>query len=417
MKAQIGGPFLLWVSAVAALCWSCGSGGSSTGSDGLTWQSPEALAEVFGLVPLKVKSNARPAPASVRFYDGAVDPSKLLGTAEVKGDDTFSLSFRSREVPNGEHTLLAAADEGAGIALTITVANRTRGESIPPTAVKQTPATDAHPPALEPAFRTLFEDPIPLGDPINTAGAEDSPFITADGQELYFFFTPDLAVPAERQLQDRVTGIYRSRRQGSGWGEPVRVDLSYFPELALDGCPTVQGDTLWFCSARANGFRGVDMLSATEVDGDWTGWSNAGKLLNQDYELGELHVADGGLTIYFDSTRAGGKGLKDIWVVRRSGDSWLAPENVDALNTAQSEGWPFVSEDGSELWFTRLTPAPEIFRSRKQNGVWQPPERVLSSLAGEPTLDAEGNLTFVHHYFRDADQKLLESDLYFCRRR
>ena len=42
---------------------------------------------------------------------------------------------------------------------------------------------------------------------------------------------------------------------------------------------------------------------------------------------------------------------------------------------------------------------------------------MLSSLTGEPTLDAQGNLIFVHPYFRDADQRLLESDLYRCLRK
>ena len=44
--------------------------------------------------------------------------------------------------------------------------------------------------------------------PVNTAGAEDSPFVTPDGQTLYFFFTPDVRVPAEQQLLDGVTGIW-----------------------------------------------------------------------------------------------------------------------------------------------------------------------------------------------------------------
>jgi len=44
------------------------------------------------------------------------------------------------------------------------------------------------------------------------------------------------------------------------------------------------------------------------------------------------------------------------------------------------------------------------------------PEVVVSSLAGEPTLDSQGNLYFVHHY-SDAAGKLWEADIYVCRRR
>ena len=62
--------------------------------------------------------------------------------------------------------------------------------------------------------------------PVNTAGAEDSPFVTPDGQTLYFFFTPDVRVPAEQQLFDGVTGIWVTHRVDGGWTEPERVLLA-----------------------------------------------------------------------------------------------------------------------------------------------------------------------------------------------
>ena len=45
--------------------------------------------------------------------------------------------------------------------------------------------------SIDPNYpQTLFCDystPIPVNYPVNTAGIEDSPFITPDGYELYFF--------------------------------------------------------------------------------------------------------------------------------------------------------------------------------------------------------------------------------------
>ena len=40
---------------------------------------------------------------------------------------------------------------------------------------------------------------------------------------------------------------------------------------------------------------------------------------------------------------------------------------------------------------------------------------IVERFAGEPTLDARGNLYFVHHYFRDG--VMLEADLYVAHRR
>jgi len=87
----------------------------------------------------------------------------------------------------------------------------TRASKIPSDAVKQTPDTDQHPPVLH-SF--LWEDPVPVPGGVNTAGAEDSPFVSPDDHKFYFFFTPDVSVPAEKQLLDGVTSIWVSEKVG-----------------------------------------------------------------------------------------------------------------------------------------------------------------------------------------------------------
>jgi len=290
---------------------------------------------------------------------------------------------------------------------------KTRAESIPKDAVKATPADDPTPPILHSGE---WEKPVPMEAPISTAGAEDSPFILPDGNTLYFFFTPDVRVPAEKQLFDGVTGVWVSRKVEGKWVEPERVILQDKGQLSLDGCVCVQGDTMWFGSARQGNSRGVDLWTAEWKEGNWAGWKNAGKTLNVDYEAGEMHLSADGKEMWFHSERAGGKGGLDIWVTRLVGGKWSAPENVAAVNSADAEGWPFVSQDGSELWFLRwYRGTPAIFRSKKSGGGWAQPELIVEQFAGEPTLDTKGNLIFVHHYFRDG--KMIEADLYIARRK
>ena len=72
-----------------------------------------------------------------------------------------------------------------------------RENKIPVDALKILPEDDDHPPILH---SDEFEEPVPLSYPVNTAGAEDSPFILTDGGNLYFFFTPDVRIPVEKQL-------------------------------------------------------------------------------------------------------------------------------------------------------------------------------------------------------------------------
>lgn len=288
---------------------------------------------------------------------------------------------------------------------------RDRLDAIPRNAVKVTPETDSFPPVLH---SSEFDSPVPLSASVNTAGAEDSPFITPDGETLYFFFTPDPGIPPEKQLLDGVTGIYASHRENGELAPAERVVLQDQGKLALDGCPFVMGDAMWFCSAR-EGYTGVRLFTADLRGGAWTNWQYTGDLVHR-YEVGEMHITADGKEMYFHSLRSGGRGGLDLWVTRFEDGAWQEPVNVEAVNTPENEGWPFVSADERELWFTRTYQgSPAIFRATKDAGGWGEPELIISSFAAEPTLDAQGNLYFAHHYFNDGT--MVEADIYLARKR
>jgi len=297
-----------------------------------------------------------------------------------------------------------------------------REEAIPADAVKMTPESDTWPPILH---SDEWEQPVPMPGPVNTAGAEDSPFITPDGEWLFVWFTPDVRVPAEKQLLDGATGIYWSKRVGGSWTEPTRVVLH--DDLSLDGAQFVHGDTMWFASARTGNYRELDYYTAVLRGDRWTGVHNAGPQLNRDYAIGEIHISADGRTLYCHREASeGGYGGMDLWSLTRNPEGWAPPQNLGpTINTAAEEGWPFLSEDGNQLWFTRsnyegqTTPGPSVFRSRKlPNGEWGEPELILSRFAGEPTLDRQGNLYFAHHYFTGTDPiRMIEADIYVCHRK
>jgi hypothetical protein len=284
----------------------------------------------------------------------------------------------------------------------------TRLEAIPEDANKMTPRTDNHPPILH---SDEWFPPIPMEGPINTAGAEDSPFISADGDIFTFVFVPDVRVPPERQLLDGVSGIYITRKIDGVWTEPERIMLQEPGKLSLDGCQFLQGDEIWFCSAREGNYRGVDIWRAEYRGGRWLDWENAGELLNVEYEMGEFHFSADWETLYFHADREGGYGNYDIWVTHRVKEEWSPPENVLEVNSDAHDSRPFVTQDGSELWITRTyLGTPGVFRSLWLGEGWSEPELILSQFAGEPTLDAQGNLYFIHHYI--IDDKIIEADVY-----
>jgi hypothetical protein len=280
---------------------------------------------------------------------------------------------------------------------------------------KVSPEDDFWPPTTS----NGWSKPEPLPFPLNTAGAEDSPFITPDNLTMYFFFTPDISIPAEKQLYDGVTGIWSSERRENGWSEPIHITLVDGGELVLDGCGFVLDDEMWFCSARQGNFRSVDLYIASFQDGKWINWRNAGKQINETFEVGEMHLSADGQTLYFGSTRPGGLGGYDLWVAHKNGDAWGEPINLGSqVNTIGDENRPYLSQDGSQLWFDAASrlgrPGPAIYVSTMQpDGSWGQAEEIVSTFAGEPTLNADGKtLYFVHHYFTADLNRMLEADIY-----
>ena len=281
-----------------------------------------------------------------------------------------------------------------------------RESKIPDIQLKITPQTDLYPPILH---SDEYELPIPLAYPINTAGAEDSGFIMPDGDTFYFWFTPDPDAFLGSQLDDGVTGIYVVKKSDNKWQNPERVLLQDNGKLALDGCAFIQDCTMWFCSART-GYEGMHWFRATCQDGRWANWEVAD--FNSGYEVGELHISADGQELYFHSARSGGNGNYDIWVSRKNnyGD-WQAPYNLEIVNSQETDGWPSLSPDGDDLWFTRTyMGTPAIFRSRRIDGQWQKPELIISQFAGESSLDYQGNVYFTHHFYKDG--VMLEADIY-----
>lgn len=81
-----------------------------------------------------------------------------------------------------------------------------------------------------------------------------------------------------------------------------------------------------------------------------------------DYEIGELHISDG--SMFFHSEKEGRKGGLDLWYSKYNQNTWTEPENISSLNTNDDEGWPFLTDDGRQLLFTRFSNGlPAIVRS------------------------------------------------------
>jgi hypothetical protein len=154
----------------------------------------------------------------------------------------------------------------------------------------------------------------------------------------------------------------------------------------------------------------VHWFQAARRDGAWQDWQAVD--FDPAWQVGELHFSADGNTLYFASSRPGGAGGMDLWLARRTGEAWGEPENLAAVNSASDEGWPALSPDETELWFYRDY---ATWRSLWREEAWQAPEKMFSPLAGEPTIDAAGNVYLVHHFFEG--ERMLEADIYLAQRK
>ena len=276
-----------------------------------------------------------------------------------------------------------------------------REDLIPTGAIKMNPKNDISPPKI---LSNEYETPVPLPYPVNTRGAEDSAFIMPDGKTLYVWFTPNNKMDVIEQSQDLVTGIYKFEKTGGGWSEAERLWFVEPGKPHLDGCGFFQENKAWICGVR-EGHEGLHWFNSEFKNGRW----GIAEILDftLDYEVGELHISNDGEELYFHSARVGGKGGLDIWVSKKVNGVWQHPKNLEKVNSEVNEGWPALNPQETELWISKNY---GLWRSEKINGEWSEPEEIISNLAGEATIDLEGNVYFTHHYYKD--DKMIEADIY-----
>jgi hypothetical protein len=126
------------------------------------------------------------------------------------------------------------------------------------------------------------------------------------------------------------------------------------------------------------------------------------------------------LEIWFDSSRAGGKGGGELWMATRPdlGSPFGAAVDVMALNTAGDDATPDLSPDGLTVWWVTAGSlgAKDIFVATRptRTGTWSAPADVTQvSSAGDeagPSVVADGLTMFL------ATDKAGTDDLYVSER-
>lgn len=197
-----------------------------------------------------------------------------------------------------------------------------------------------------------------LGKSVNTNYADYSPVISLDGSALYFTSrrpwennsTENFRDPAINQYPEDVYVSYMD--YDSSWTEAMKLDFclpkrneatiavsSDERRVYLYEDSTGSGDIYYsdFYAAKFND------IKALNISG-----------LNSEFWETHCMMSHDGSRIFFSSDRPGGFGGRDLYVIKKTGDTtWSEPINLgDKINTAFDEDAPFVSVDNKMLYFS-----------------------------------------------------------------
>lgn len=203
----------------------------------------------------------------------------------------------------------------------------------------------------------LVQNPVPfdpqnLGPKVNGPYTEHSPSLTADEQVLYF----TRRMPAKRKGAGSVSDdedLYLSNRQPDNiWGTAIDLgnDINtHYREGA--SCVSPDGKYLFFTSCdRPGGFGSCDLYLAIKSGDKWTKPRNLGQTINSSFWESQPSFSSDGRTLFYVSNK-GGKGERDIWMIKIGNDgNWGTPINL-SINTKGSDQSPFIHPDGKSFYF------------------------------------------------------------------
>lgn len=193
-----------------------------------------------------------------------------------------------------------------------------------------------------------------LSKEINTSNFnEGAQNISPDGN--YLFFTgcnrPDGLGRCD---------IYISKREGNDWSKPFNIG-GPVNTAGWESQPSISADgrTLYFVSTRQGGYGGYDIWSSElNSDGTWTSPVNLGPDINTSFDEQSPFIHPDNESLYFSSNGWPGLGNKDLFLSRKaySGDKqsgWQRPENLGfPINSFSEESGLSVSNSGKLAFFS-----------------------------------------------------------------
>ncbi|MEM0999599.1 MAG: OmpA family protein [Bacteroidota bacterium] len=264
--------------------------------------------------------------------------------------------------------------------------------------------------------------PVNLGRNINTQFSEYLPYLTADGQTIFYTARrPGSTGGFNREYRDYTEDFFFSTMKDGEWGPsqnlgaPVNTEMN---EGAASFSPDGQYVFFTACS-RKDGYGNCDIY-VSKLDGDkWLEPRNLGPIINTPDWESQPCISNDGRTLYFSSNRPGGLGGYDIWYSTLEKGRWTEPQNLGApINTEGTEVAPFLHADGMTLYFSSDKHPGygklDLFISKNTGEGWTTPANLgyplnSSAVEGNIYITSDGTRGFINSSRDDPNGK---SDIY-----
>jgi len=191
----------------------------------------------------------------------------------------------------------------------------------------------------------------PVVAPFSGRYSDYDPFVSPDGQHLFFISTRPVGEVAKRGRLDY--DIWVVDRAGTGWGEPHNLGApinspapEYYPSVASDG-------TLYFSTVRPDSKGHFNLYRSKPVAGGYSSPENLGAVLNGAYDnIDNVIAPDQSFIIFVSYGRPDALGNGDLYISFNKDGSWTPPKNLGApINSVALDYTPSVSPDGMYLYW------------------------------------------------------------------
>jgi len=228
----------------------------------------------------------------------------------------------------------------------------------------------------------INKEPVKLPLTVNSKYADYMPAADPTGRKLYF--TSKRIGGISSESYDATEGeedLYVVENTGGVWSDalllPEPINSTNHEGAA---CFSADGQLMVYAGCGRDGGIGNCDLYISALEGDhWSNPLNMGNVVNSKEWDSQPTISFDGSRIIFTSSRPGGYGNEDLYMIERNlFGEWGPPMNLGgSVNTPFSDSAPFLSHDGKTLYFASYGHPGfggyDVFRTVYENGRWSPP--------------------------------------------